>query len=282
MRGFMLSCLAAAALHGVLIAHSDAMPGVREFRIDDAWGRDTVQFRTTAPLEDIVGTTNGVTGTLVADPSNLKGPGTKARVQAELTSVKTGIEMRDGHVAKALGAEKNPMAVFTLEKIVSATGDFLKPNVPVDVVGTGFFELNGVRKPIEVAARVTYVPGGGAFARPGNFVKLVATFEVNLADFGIERKGPVLPLQVGETAHVTLTALASDASPEEAKAYRETAIRFLGKARNRGRRGTSRVREAPAAGLSYCLSPDRRPDYGVKALVSTPPQIWPALPPPPS
>lgn len=33
---------------------------VWEFKVNDAWGRDTVQFLTAAPLEDIVGTTNQI------------------------------------------------------------------------------------------------------------------------------------------------------------------------------------------------------------------------------
>jgi len=53
----------------------------------------------------------------------------------------------------------------------------------------------------------------------------------SLADFGVERTGAVLPLQVGETAHVIVTALASDASPEEAKQYNQTAIKYMGAAR---------------------------------------------------
>ena len=207
--------------------------GVREFTVDDAWGRDTVQFRTTAPLEDIVGTTNEVTGSLKADPKNLTGPGSSARIEVALKTIKTGIEMRDGHVANALGAEKNPVAVFTLEKIKSASASSLEPNVPVDIAGEGYLELKGVRKKIDVAARLTYVPRGSPFnqMRPGSFVKLIADFDVRLADFGVERKGQVLPLQVGETAHVTVTALASDASPEEAKAYRDNAVKYMGKAR---------------------------------------------------
>jgi polyisoprenoid-binding protein YceI len=206
---------------------------VREFTVDDAWGRDTVQFRTTAPLEDIVGTTNEVTGVLKADPKNLTGPGASARIEVVLKTIKTGIEMRDGHVANALGAERNPVAVFTLERIKSASASSLEPNVPVDVTAEGYLELKGVRKKIDVTARLTYVPRGSPFnqMRPGSFVKLIADFDVRLADFGVERKGQVLPLQVGETAHVTVTALASDASPEEAKAYRETAVKYMGKAR---------------------------------------------------
>jgi hypothetical protein len=38
-------------------------------------------------------------------------------------------------------------------------------------------------------------------------------------------------LQVGETAHVTLSAIASDATPEEAEVYKLSAIKYLGKAR---------------------------------------------------
>ncbi len=230
----ILALGAVAALSSVLAAQPAPAGGVREFKVDDAWGRDTVQFRTSAPLEDIIGTTNQVTGTLKADPKNLQGAGTAARIEVQLASIKTGIEMRDGHVAKALGVKKNPLAVFTLEKIKSASAPALEGNAPVDVVGEGIFELNGVRKKMEVAARLTYVPRGTPFnqMRPGNFVRLTADFDVKLEDFGIERRGQVLPLQVGETAHVTVAVLASDATPEEAKAYRDKAIQYMGKARS--------------------------------------------------
>jgi hypothetical protein len=40
---------------------------------------------------------------------------------------------------------------------------------------------------------------------------------------------------VGESAHVTVTALASDASPEEAEEYRQRAVKYLGKAQQRPR-----------------------------------------------
>ena len=83
---FCLSVASLTVLAGAVPAPPDPAP-VREFTIDDAWGRDTVQFRTSAPLEDIVGTTNGVTGTLRADPANIKGPGTMARLQVDLASL---------------------------------------------------------------------------------------------------------------------------------------------------------------------------------------------------
>src|SRR6202030_1961108 len=95
-------------------------PGtIWEFKVDDAWGRDTVQFLTAAPLEDILGTTNQLKGILQADPSNLKGPSTKVRLEVALASIKTGIELRDTAVARALGAAQNPDSTFTLDRILA-------------------------------------------------------------------------------------------------------------------------------------------------------------------
>jgi polyisoprenoid-binding protein YceI len=233
MRRTAIAFIAGHLLCRLALARAEPPGGVLQFTVDDAWGRDTVQFKTTAPMEDIIGTTNQVTGFLKADPKNLTGPGTTARLDVVLSSFKTGIEMRDGAVAKALGAATNPLAIFTVERIKSTSANALEPNTPVDIVAEGTFELKGVRKKIEVPARITYVPKGGPFSqmRPGNFVRLTAQFDFNLADYGVDRNGPVLSLQVGDTAHVTVTVLASDASAEEMKAYRDRAIKYMGRAR---------------------------------------------------
>jgi len=74
-----VSVLAGLMLGGCVLAQSG--PGaVRQFTVDDAWGRDAIQFQTTAPMEDIIGTSNQVTGVLKADPGNLTGPATSARI----------------------------------------------------------------------------------------------------------------------------------------------------------------------------------------------------------
>ena len=226
--------LGSLLLASAIASAQPAPDTVWEFKIDDAWGRDTVQFLTAAPLEDIVGTTNQLKGILRADPKNLKGPSTEVRLEVTLGSIKTGIEMRDGAVAKALGAGQNPRSTFTLDRVLTASANTLEPNVPVDITAEGTFDLKGVKRKIEVAAKITFIPKGGPFnqMRPGDFVKVVARFDIKLADFNVERAGPVLPLQVAESAHVTVSALASDASPEEAEAYRQRAIKYMGKAAN--------------------------------------------------
>jgi hypothetical protein len=154
------------------------------------------------------------------------------------------VQDRHRHAGRGRGepwrAGKYPVAVFTLEKIKSATLVALAPGAPVDIVAEGTFELKGVRKSITVPARITYVPKGGPFSkmRPGNFVRLTAQFDFKLEDYGVERNGPVLPLQVGDTAHVTVTVLASDASRRDEglprqrdQAWESPRITFPGKRR---------------------------------------------------
>src|SRR5262249_22120637 len=156
---------------------------------------------------------------------------TTARLEVPVGSFKTGIDLRDGHVGDTLGKKEHPTAIFMLERVESASADALEPNKPVDLTAAGTLELNGVKRSLPVTARITYAPKGGPFSqiRPGNFVKLVAKFDVTLADFDIKLNGPVLALQVAPTVQVTVTALASDASPEEAEKYRQSAIKNLGK-----------------------------------------------------
>ena len=218
--------MCAASLHGQGAA-------VREFKVDDAWGRDVVQFRTTAPMEEIVGTTNEIVGTVRIDPAAVRGAGTYARFDVDLTTLKTGIGMRDRSVMKSLGAETQPKGTFTLTRVKTASADALSPNAAVTIVAEGTFSLHGITKTIEVPATLTYIPRGGPFSqmRPGNFVRMTAAFDIKLADYNVDRSGPVLVLQVGETAHVTISAMASDATPAEAETYRQSAIKYLGKAR---------------------------------------------------
>jgi hypothetical protein len=221
---------AAAILSATL---STSAQTAREFKIDDAWGRDLVQFRTTAPLEEIVGTTNELTGQVRLDLAAIRGAATQATFVVDITTITTGIEMRDGAVHKALGAPASRTASFKVTRIKTASVDALTPNVPVQVTAEGSFEMHGIAKAMDVPATLTYVPKGGPFSqmRPGNFVRITSEFDIKLEDFKVDRRGPILVLQVGETAHVTLSAMASDATPEEAETYRQSAIKYMGKAR---------------------------------------------------
>jgi polyisoprenoid-binding protein YceI len=217
-------------LVAVLLGSTVAPPAVAvEFRIDDAWGRDTVQFRTTAPLEDVVGSTNQIKGKVVVDPKDLRAKGTEGRIEIDARTFKTGLGLRDQHLAKTLKAEENPSAVFTLTGIKSGPKS-LEPDKPADFVLSGTLQIAGVSKNVEIPAQLAYLPKKEVTAkfRPGNHLRIKSDFDVTLSDHGIDRKGPILKMQVGETAHVSLSILATDASDEELAEYRAGAKKWLG------------------------------------------------------
>jgi len=221
----MRPILVALALGSAVASRAFAV----EFRIDDAWGRDTVQFRTTAPLEDVVGSTNQIKGKVVVDPKDVRAKGTAGRIEIDERTFKTGLGLRDQHLAKTLKAEENPAAVFTLTGIKSGPKS-LEPDQPADFVLAGTLQIAGVTKNVEIPAQLAYLPKKEVTAkfRPGNHLRIKSEFDVKLSDYGIDRKGPVLPMQVGETAHVSLSILATDASDEELADYRAGAKKWLG------------------------------------------------------
>ncbi len=198
----------------------------REWHIDDAWGRDVVQFRSTAPIEDVTGTTNAVTGRVKFDPENLAA-GAEGRIAVDGTSLKTGLGLRDEHLRGTLASKE---IVFTLEKLESPPRK-LEPGKPADLKAIGKFELHGTSRMVTVPVRVTLVSPSPELEkfRPGNLLRIQSDFDVKLDDYGIDRKGPILKMQVGETAHVTLSILASDASDEQLAKYRASAKKWLGK-----------------------------------------------------
>jgi polyisoprenoid-binding protein YceI len=213
-----------------LLASALALPAFAvEFRIDDAWGRDSVQFRTTAPLEDVVGSTNQIKGKVTLDPKDPGAKGTEGRIEVDTRTFKTGLGLRDQHLAKTLKAAQNPGAVFQLNGIKSGPKS-LDPDKPADFVLTGTLQIAGVTKNVEVPAQIAYLPKKEVTAkfRPGNHLRIKCDFDVTLADYGIDRAGPILKMQVGETAHVSLSILATDATDEELAGYREGAKKYLG------------------------------------------------------
>jgi len=224
------------ALSAFALAHLTVAETVR-FTIDDPMSRDTVQFKTTAPLEDIIGLTNSIKGEIQADLANLKSPEMRGRVEVDLAGLKTGIELRDEHLRnRFLETEKHPKAVFTLEKVRSASSDKVIPSKLIELVVEGTFELHGVKRKIEAPVRVTYLPKSEKPllpAKPGNLVRITTEFEIALADYGVDRRGIVL--QIGETARVTLSALATDASAEELAKTKEEVEKRRAEARQKAR-----------------------------------------------
>ncbi len=187
------------------------------FKVDDPMNRNSVTFKSTAPLEDIVGTSNKITGYLTFDPENPK-KGGHGKLTVPVASLNTGIPLRDEHLVGAdwLSAAANPNIVFEITDVknvraVKKSADAQTFNV--DAVGT--FSLNGVTNTLTVPARVTYLVESEATKQrvPGNLLAARTTFDIALADYNIT--GPkgmdLIGAKVGETVEVEVSVVGSDA-----------------------------------------------------------------------
>lgn len=184
------------------------------FVIDDPVGRNSVTFTSTAPLEDIVGTSNQIGGELIFDPANPTGGG--GHISVPVSSLKTGIPTRDGHLAGAgwLDAAQYPEIRFDIVEVK----DFKEVKKTegaqtYDVTVTGNFSMHGVTRTIEVPGRITYLAESPETKarKDGNLLAARAEFEITLADFGVT--GPegmnLVGTKVGESIQINFSVIAS-------------------------------------------------------------------------
>lgn len=149
-------------------------------------GKNIATFRYEDPVETVVGTTTGVTGTIVADPSNVAAA--SVEVNVELKMIDTGLALRDSHIRdEFVQTGRYPLATFKSAAIASPAP--LLPNQPADVSVAGDFMVHGVTKRITVPVRVVLIPESDVTKKtrgPGDLVHATATFTILLSDYGIK------------------------------------------------------------------------------------------------
>jgi polyisoprenoid-binding protein YceI len=187
------------------------------FHIDDPAGRNSITFKSEAPLEDIVGTSNQITGYLVFDPSDPK-KGGRGELSVPTASLNTGIPVRNEHLQSAdwLNAARYPHITLHITdvrnvKTVKSSDGFQTYEVTV----VAEFGLRGELKEIEFPGRITYMKESEKTrARlAGNLLAARAEFEIPLAAFGIT--GPsgagLVGSKVGETIAIEVSLVGSSA-----------------------------------------------------------------------
>ena len=176
-----------------------------------------MRFEVTAPLETIVGNTSVVSDHFHFDPEDVKAS-MGASFEVDVASFNTGIALRDEHFRdRFLHTDRHPKAVFTLDRIISASKKSVASGESVDLEIEGTLVLHGVKKKEQASATVHYIaetPATKKQIMPGNIIGLNASFDIELADYRIERP-EMLVLKVGEVVNVDLSSRLSDA-PEVA------------------------------------------------------------------
>lgn len=188
------------------------------FYVNDPTGRNSVVFKSTAPLEDIVGTSSQITGHMNFDPDR-PSEGGHGKLTVPVASLDSGIPLRDEHLQSAgwLDAENFPNIEFHIKELRNVTEVRSTPDAwTYDIVAVGDFSLHGVTKNMEVPGRITYLKESEMTAQrlPGHILAARADFTVVLTDFGIA--GPagmgIVGSKVGESIDIEVSVMGSTAS----------------------------------------------------------------------
>lgn len=179
-----------------------------EQTINFADNKNQATFFSTTPLEDITGVSNDVKGSVTFNVSDIKT--LKGKVIVTVASIKTGIEMRDGHLQSAgwLDAATYPEISFEITKVsdVKVVAD----NKVTSKV-TGNYTMKGVTKEVVADVTLTYLDESEQtkMRAPGDLLGVQAKFNVKLSDYGVNNK--LVGQKVSENVEVSVNIVGSNA-----------------------------------------------------------------------
>lgn len=160
------------------------------FDFKDPKGVNHAKFTLDAPLENISGVANGISGTLTVDPA--KPEATSGTITVATSSLHVENPLMKEHMLGSdwLDASKNPEITFKVKSLKDY--DMKDGKASATVVGS--FTIKGVEKEISVPATVTLLPGkladrtGGKMK--GDLAVIRTSFTLKRSDFGINPKAP--------------------------------------------------------------------------------------------
>jgi len=195
----------------------------KTFYVNDPMNRNSITFKSTAPLEDIVGTTNDITGFLMFNPDQPT-EGGHGELMVPVTTLNTGIPLRDEHLQSEgwLNAGKYPEIKLTITKIKDVKQiktDKTTSTMDLHVIGT--FSMNGQTNMVEFPGRITFLKETEMTKKKmeGDLLAVRANFEINLADYNVT--GPagmdIIGTKVGETIAIDVSLMGNTQSSTAAE-----------------------------------------------------------------
>ncbi|MBI2300521.1 MAG: YceI family protein [Armatimonadetes bacterium] len=179
---------------------------------DDPIHRDCITITSDAPLEFMVTRTQEVTGTVQVNPDNILDRPT-AHFELDAAKLSNGIPLRDQIMRGPdwLDVDQFPKVTFDLKQVKSPNQPTpLKPgqSLSIDVVGS--LSLKGRTLDVPATIVVTALPADDETATrlPGDLLKVAASFDIFLTDFGIDL-GPKAVRKVANRQHVDVRILTS-------------------------------------------------------------------------
>jgi polyisoprenoid-binding protein YceI len=179
--------------------------GEKSFTFEDKGGRNQATFFSRTILEDITGISNDIKGSVSFDVENVAKT-LKGKISVSVKSIKTGISMRDEHLAGTdwLNSEKYPDITFEIKKVnkvVESKDNKLTLNLTAD------FTLKGVTKSITTDFTLVYLDENEQtkMRAPGDLLNVRGKFSIKLSDFNIKSK--VIPSKVSDEIDIEVNVV---------------------------------------------------------------------------
>lgn len=183
-------------------AQGQSIPaGDKTITLNEKVGHNQFVWESDAPLEDIKGSSEAVTGILrmnSGDITSLRGT-----IITQTSTMKTGNDTRDHHLKSSdwMDVSHYPTITFKIESVsnVQSSGNTSTGTA------TGNFTMHGVTKRISIPFRMTYVPQSPkTLSRaPGDLAMFSSEFQIGLKDFNIAGEHGMVGSKVGESIKVT-------------------------------------------------------------------------------
>jgi polyisoprenoid-binding protein YceI len=157
------------------------------FDFKDPKGVNNIVFKLDAPLESISGTTNGISGIILADPANPEKIEGKIIVDAKSLTVPNPMMQEHMLGAEWLETAKYPEISFEIKEVLNSKKNENSGTADVK----GIFTLKGVSKEVIVPINATYLPGrladrtGGKVQ--GDLLVIRTNFKINRGEYGIKQ-----------------------------------------------------------------------------------------------
>ena len=136
--------------------------------------KSVAEFHAEDSYDAFDGSTNRVTGTIVADPAKVSAASVSLTV--DMNSLDTGVGLRNKEMRERyLQTPRFPDATFKSKSVEGP--ESIAANAPADIKITGEFTLHGVTKTMTIPVRVVLIPDGRIHA--------TSHFAVHMPDFGI-------------------------------------------------------------------------------------------------
>lgn len=185
--------------------------GKREYKLNDAVGKNSLTFVSEAPMETINGTADAVSGSFFLDTENLEA--VVGTISVPVKSMKSGISKRDGHMYSStwLDADKYPTITYQVTSLKNVTKSSSNGKHVVNATAVGTFTLHGKSVPLTSQITLTFLPESSETKKraSGNLVLVNATFDVALDDYGIKGKEGVVGSSVGSVIRITTSLYAN-------------------------------------------------------------------------